>query len=469
MRAAIYTRISKDQTGEGLGVQRQLDACLALADRLGWAVVTRYDDNDLSAYNGKTRPGFEALLDGMKRGDFDAVICWHTDRLYRSLKDLVRLLEVAVGVDIRTVCGGDLDLSTPTGRMLATILGGVAVQESEHKGERQREANEQRAAAGKWHTANRPFGYTMNGEALEPEASAVRQAAADVLAGKSIRRVAMEWNEAGLRSTLAGQERKSKDGTVVKVVDGRWNSPRVRQLLLRPRYAGLRVYRGKVVGKGDWEPLIDEDTHRGLVAFLSDPSRAPRTKFERKYQGAGVYRCGKCGGPMRTGKPKGGRRTYLCREYSHVVRQGEPLDRYVEMLVLDRLSRPDVHLMLADGDRLDLPTLHARREALQARLDEAAGMFAKREIDGAQLRRITNDLRTEVAGVDKVLADAARVSPVTGLISESTDRDEVRQRWEALSPDLRGKVIDELMTVTVMPAPRGTNGFHPEHIRIEWK
>ena len=88
MRTAIYTRISDDHTGEGLGVQRQLDDCQALAARLGWEVVERYDDNDISAYNGKTRPGFEAMLDAMKSGEFGALICWHPDRLYRSMRDL---------------------------------------------------------------------------------------------------------------------------------------------------------------------------------------------------------------------------------------------------------------------------------------------------------------------------------------------------------------------------------------------
>jgi site-specific DNA recombinase len=77
-RTAIYTRISADQTGERLGVTRQLDDCMALADRLGWPVVARFDDNDISAFNGKRRPGFEALLDAMKQGQVDALICWHT-------------------------------------------------------------------------------------------------------------------------------------------------------------------------------------------------------------------------------------------------------------------------------------------------------------------------------------------------------------------------------------------------------
>ena len=61
VRCAIYVRISQDQNGERLGVTRQLDDCLALADRLGWEVVARFDDNDISAFNGKHRPGFQSV------------------------------------------------------------------------------------------------------------------------------------------------------------------------------------------------------------------------------------------------------------------------------------------------------------------------------------------------------------------------------------------------------------------------
>ena len=104
----------------------------------------------------------------MKRSEFDALICWHPDRLYRSMKDLERLIEIAdaAGVAIRSVNGGDLDLSNSSGRMLARILGSVARQESEHKGERQRRANIQRAEAGSWWSSQRCFGYTDGRRAL---------------------------------------------------------------------------------------------------------------------------------------------------------------------------------------------------------------------------------------------------------------------------------------------------------------
>jgi hypothetical protein len=105
MRAAVYTRISQDATGQRAGVTRQLEDCETLADRLGWEVTHRYGDNDLSAYSGPTRPGFEAMLKAAADSEFGAVICWHPDRLFKSPKDLERLIDIANGgrVQLRAV------------------------------------------------------------------------------------------------------------------------------------------------------------------------------------------------------------------------------------------------------------------------------------------------------------------------------------------------------------------------------
>jgi site-specific DNA recombinase len=488
LRAAIYARISHDpktkddsddkptgKGGDGLGVQRQEQDCRVLAAHQGFAVTRAFVDNDLSAFNGKHRPDFEAMLQAMKNNEFDVLLCWHTDRLYRSMKDLERLIDIAdaARVQIRTVNGGDLDLSNSSGRMLARILGSVARQESEHKGERQRAANMQRAAAGKWQTINRCFGYTFGGDPLEPEATAYRAAVADVLNGKSLRRVSTEWNAKGIKTTLAGKTYKNG-----KTVAGQWNSPRVRRLLLNPRYAGLKVHRGKEIGKGDWTPLIDEDTFRGLVAHLCDESRATCVSFERKYIGSGVYVCGRCGGPMRSQRPKA-RKTYcyVCRDHAHILRSGQPLDEFVSAVVVHRLSQPDAHLLLEDK-RIDIPALQTDRASLRARLDKLADNFAEGVIDDSQLRSGTSKLRAKLAGIDSQLAGAARSDPVAGLIAE---RELVQKRWVEASPSIRGQIIDALMVVTVLPCLlKGTRTIDygeyvdgaddgPPYVRIEWK
>jgi site-specific DNA recombinase len=461
MRAAIYTRISADQTGQCLGVTRQLEDCTALAERHGWDVVARYDDNDISAYSGKRRPGFEAMLIAMEAGDFDALLCYHTDRLYRSMKDLERVIDIADAgkIAIRTVMSGDLDLSTSAGRMNARILGSVARQESEHASERRRRAYVQKATAGTWQTANRPFGYTMAGVPLEPEATALRTAVTDVLAGKSISAVAREWNATGIPTTLGKTN---------------WNSPRVRRLLVNPRYASIKTHHGAEITTGNWEPLIDVGIHRGLVAMLSDPARVICTSFERKYQGSGVYRCGyvhddgtTCGSPMRAAQPSDGKRSYVCRKTAHILRQGAPLDEYVDMVVIERLSRPGVRLSMEDGNDIDVVAVEAERTALQESLDGMGVLLLRKVMTEAAVERAAVEAKKMMAVLDVQLAAAARVSPVAKIVKDGPAN--VARNWGRATPDERGKVIDELMTVSVLKSPRGTRGFHKEYIGIEWK
>lgn len=458
VRAATYVRISDDQTGRGLGVARQLEDCEKLAERLGWEISERFQDNDISAYSGRTRPGFEAMLHAMKDGRIDALLCWHTDRLYRNMKDLERVIEVADAnrIEIRTVQGGTLDLSTSAGRMVARILGSVARQESEHSSERRKRANAQRAANGQWSTSRRPFGYTMTGNLLEPEATAVRTAIHDVLAGKSVRQVAREWNERGLQTTgkAAG-----------------WRSPMVRRVLMNPRYAALVVHQGKTVGHGQWTPIVDEDTHHGIVAYLNNPARLGNTSFERVHQGSGVYVCGVCGQPLEGWKPAGGKpRAYACTD-RHVRRQGEALDDYVSAIVIGRLTQPDAAQLstVTASTGTDVARLHAQKTALQTRMDELAALFAEGAINAAQLKRGTAELSNAISLLDAELAVATQGNPVAAFIGSARHVTEFEQRWKELSADLRGKIIDQLIVVTVNRSPRGLRRFDPQYVDIQWK
>src|SRR5450631_1042780 len=93
-RAVIYTRISQDREGAGLGVQRQLEDCRALCERQGWHIVDPpLADNDISAYSGKARPGYQELLRLIEAGAVDVVVSWHTDRLHRSPRELEQYID----------------------------------------------------------------------------------------------------------------------------------------------------------------------------------------------------------------------------------------------------------------------------------------------------------------------------------------------------------------------------------------
>jgi DNA invertase Pin-like site-specific DNA recombinase len=452
--AAIYIRISQDPTGQRAGVTRQLKDCRALARRLGWQVIEPpFDDNDQSAYNG-TRPGFERLLTAVKHGQVDAIICWHPDRLYRRVADLQRLVEITDrGVEIRTVNGGDLDLSHATGKMLARIVGSVSEMESEHKAERQRRANMQRAEAGSWWSSQRCFGYTQRGRVEPREAALIRRAAADVLDGKSLRAISREWNAAGIASTRGAE----------------WNTSRLKRLLVNPRYAALRTYRGKVTGPGTWKAVLDADTHAGLLAVLRDASRGGAVSYERKYIGSHRYLCGICGAVLhRTRATHADGRSfsrYACTAAAHLARSQPELDAYVEAVVLGYLrDQKRLHKILADKrDEVDVDELRTRRAALAAQKDELATLFTDGVLDGPAVRRESGKLAAKIAGIDTALAEAARRNPVSDLLRDGPQM--IEKYWAALSPDLKGKIIDEMFTVVVNPSPRGRY-FKPECIEF---
>src|SRR5690606_24597765 len=114
------------------------------------------------------------------------VVGWDLHRTLRTGRDRLRMLELGKrhGITIALVRGNDMDLSTPAGRLAADILGAVALNEIEVKADRQKRANQQAAAMGRWTGGRRPFGYAPDGKTIRPaEADAVRAAYHDYLAG----------------------------------------------------------------------------------------------------------------------------------------------------------------------------------------------------------------------------------------------------------------------------------------------
>lgn len=457
----IYTRISadkgKDTHTEGMGVARQEKQCRALAKRLGLTVTHVYRENDVSAYSGAHRPQFEAMLDAVKRGQYDAIICWHQDRLYRGMRDIERVIEIcdATTTTVHTVSGGDLDLSNATGKMLARIVGSVSRQESEHKAERIRAARMQRAEAGAWFTNQRMFGYNLDATINRGEAKLIRKAAKDILAGRSTSSIIRDWNTSGVRTARGNT----------------WLPVTFKRLFTNPRYAGLCEYKGRIVGRGDWPAIIDPDDHAGIVAILKDKSRGPKGQsWERKFIGSHRYLCGVCGALLEHYVNKG-QHCYRCTASRHLGRQQPALDAYVETVALTYMrDQKNLAKALAahSGPQADPGELRARRAALQAQKDELASMFTDGVLDGPAVRRESAKITTKIAAVDAALADMARRSPLAELVADGLDK--LDQRWAQASPDIKGKIIDELMTVTVLPIGRGGRGpFNPDYVHIDWK
>lgn len=314
VKAAMYLRQSLDSYGNEVRVGDQRADLTRLCVQRAWP-YTEYKDNDFgasvrmpgSAKMSKKRPAFTRMVADVKAGRINAIVVWDADRLVRHPRegeDIIDLADV-YGVQLVTFTG-DFDLSTPSGRANFRMKCVFARMEMEQKAMRQKDANGKRAEAERapwW--PSRPFGYAapadrdtglwwtvkrikgqpprFNTISKHPtEAKLLREAYRRFNAGTTLRTIANDWNKGGV-TTPRGN---------------RWTGAQVRALLLAARNAGLREYRGTVIGTGTWPAVVTQAVWEQAVRTLSDPARSMGAPRVRKYLLSGIARCGLCQSPV---------------------------------------------------------------------------------------------------------------------------------------------------------------------------
>jgi site-specific DNA recombinase len=459
MTAVIYARQSLDRDGEGTAVNRQITECYELAKRNGITIAREFIDNDVSATKG-IRPAFNELLEGIRSGQIDTIVVWHTDRLYRRVRDLVELVELAEKHSLRilTARAGDLDLNNPAGRMMAQMLGAAARYEIEQKSARQVASNVQRAKRGVWQFSQRPYGYDrVDGEVIiiEDEAQVVREIIDRYVDGQSWYAIMKELNARGLRT---------QKGKV-------WSHENVRLRALNPAYAGIRNYLGDVATEnGEWPPIIDREKWERFENVLA--ARKPDQTWAKKlkYLGSGLYRCGNCGDVMKVAWDYNNKKTgkfpvYQCRNHD-TRRKLDLVDELVEQEVFARLSLPGRIELLTPSE--DASILATKSKEIRERIEGLAALYADGILTAVNVReqkaRLHGQLDDITRHLDSMQGGNLFASLVTAQDMESHWREKVSLR------DQR-RIIDALMTVKIMPVKvrGGFNIFDPTEIVFEDK
>jgi len=451
VRAAIYLRISQDRTGEEAGVTRQLEDCRALVESLGWTLVETFRDNDTSATSGKPRKEYRRLLAAIKAGELDAVVSWHADRLYRKLEDLKELIDAVEkqNVTIRTVQAGELNLSTATGRGLARILASISTMEGELKSERWRRSVRQRREQGQvHHFGPRLFGYNRDGTVNPVEADLVRWMAAALIEGESIRSVTKQLNALGVPTTLGNE----------------WSTQGLTRTIQNRRLTGASVLNGDVVGVGQWEAILDEETFGQVQAIFAvrreAGPRAPRVSLL-----LGLIYCGieGCGAPLKSGRlgpAHGKRRVYRCAKppagtgCGKIAVGAEPVEDMVEAYAREILAKPAVRERIqqlqaaAGGAVSEILELQDRLLELEAQLDEP----------GVPVAAVTRAMQRTQEKID-ALHTAGAALPTPALPRGGDWPTDLARRAQLVRLAVRRVEVD--------PAARpGRNQFDNERVRI---
>jgi site-specific DNA recombinase len=483
LRAVLYLRISEDKTGQALGVERQGEECRELCDRRGWRVVDTITENDVSATKGR-RPGFAQLLEMITSRALNVVVIWAVDRLVRQVVELEQLIDACErnGVRIATVTG-DLDLGTDTGRLVARVLTSVARAEIERKSARQAAAFRQAAKAGKPSGGIRAFGYTADGLHLDPaEAPVLVDLYQRFTTGATLGELCRMLNGKGIRTPRGNQ----------------WQTHSLRQVLLNPRNAGLRGVRwlahdadGRpvlneqgqqrriqfhdIVGAAQWPGAVDEPVWRAACTILKDPIRRKHYKGRtRKHLLSGIAVCAVdgCGRTLKM-KTNNNARNLFCPALNHVCRKAEPVEQFVQDVILERLRQDDaIDLVQTRTRGIDLSALKDEGDAIRERLRE----FARAEVLGHRTRdevEAAREIATErLSEIDQAVADAGRVDVVARFVGAGRDPLEV---WEDERTTLAIKqgLITSLAVVRIGSGRVGrpskyTRDLPPPNVLVDW-
>jgi DNA invertase Pin-like site-specific DNA recombinase len=461
-RVAIYARISQDRSGDALGVTRQLEDCRAEAKRRGWTVAEEYIDDDVSAYSGKARPAYDRMLRDIENGERDAIIAWHSDRLHRQPLESERFIaacERAGVTDVATL-SGDIDLAKGDGLLMARLMVAVAANESDSKKRRGKRKALEIAESGRPVMGGpRPFGFLPDRVTHDPaEASVIREVAARVLAGEPLQSVA-RWLEAEGVRTVGGRP---------------WRTSTIRNFLTNPRYWGMRVHNGQVIGEGTWEPIITPEQGERLVRLLMDPARRTN-RTARRYLLSGMLRCGLCGGTLHSA-PKNQVRRYGCSMGADVRGCGR-IYIYAEML--------EGFLAKAILMRLDTPEMLAELNRAPAGNEEAVAVAEQIEADTARKKSLAEDWADGLISRDDWLNANARIEPRLvanhAALARLTQRDkvaayaghgkELRERWDSLNLSRQVAIVKAVLDhAVILPATTpGRRGLDPDRVEPVWR
>lgn len=496
-RAAIYLRISRDIEMTGEAIERQREDCETTCAVKHWTVVGEYVDQSISAFSGKTRPQFDRMIRDYKSGLFDVIVAWKLDRLTRSTANFSAMLAELQGQGLRICTSdlGDVDLSRADAKFTTNILVNVAEFESARKSERSKRANLQRAKEGYIKPGTRCFGYDGRFNVIESEARVVRAIYEQYLKGSSMnaisRAISGDTSE-GLPamprcdapSVIFARERNKP------IPDRKWTLSITQTILRNPKYAGYIAYvptkNGKCQSpvshwsdfivrdasgnpvKAAWPAIVAEETwwavqrKRDKNRFRQDGSPIDRCGNARRHFGAGVYRCGVCGGPVRSGDA-----SYRCD--GHVCRMRDKVDKYVLAVIRARLGRPDLKNLLEKDASPRLREIEDKLRECRGRIERARDDYRHELIDG----ELYSDVKAEQdAMIARLEGERIPLQPIdaTGGILQA---DDPVAAFDALEdPGQIAAVINALCTVTLMPHRQGIKSTWEtleKDVLIVWK
>lgn len=435
--AAIYIRVSTDyQAEEGYSIDAQKEQLSAYCVSKGIKKYEFYIDGGWSGSN-IDRPEMQRLIKDVNNDKISHVIVYKLDRLSRSQKDTLYLIEDVFNThDVTFVSISEtMDTSTPMGRLMLGILSAFAQLERENIRLRTRMGMKERVKSGLWMGGGRiPFGYDYDKEngILVPnkDAEKVKQVYKLYIEGKSPQEIA---NLLGLKY----------DKLAI-------------QILTRKSNYGIIEYNGEEY-QGKHEPIISKETYDLAMKCMLDRSQVRVNTSE--YLLTGLIYCGKCGAKMRYQKwgNKGSKlvcysqqksKPYLVKD-SNCDQEKIWCDE-VEDLVIKSIFefannyKPSKTESIVPDNTLTL--LYKQQDELNKKIKKLYNIYAETEDNDDVLLSTIQELQKQLKNVNKQIDIETKNSIIFSRRKEKTEiLSSINERWNDLDVKQKKNIVRKLV------------------------
>lgn len=432
LNAGLYVRVSTEhQVREGYSISAQKENLTKFAQNQGWNIYDIYADEGISGKNIKDRPEVKRLIDDIKNGSVDVVVLYKFDRLTRDSRDTEDIISLVqeFGIQVITLSGGAIDVSTASGRFMVRINGAQAQFEREQTIERVKFGFKQKVKQGyTLASATTCYGYNRKKHEKEQtinknEAKVVKRIFQMYCDGKSFTEICDILNIEKIPTKMNGKKLKKKGTNEYYIVNSIWMPKTIRLILTNPTYIGKVRYH---IGKEDYFDI--EGNHKSIISKklwnnvqdrIKKIKHTSKTNFPKEdIYYCGTLICGVCGHKLTTNrttriKKDGSKVTFNnyrcinhekkicdCIGISHKKVEAaflEYLDNIEELTEIEKVKFQDKE----NNNQKELKILEKKLTQLSSKYKEIMNLFMIDKISHEQLKYMTEEIEKKKEYIKK--------------------------------------------------------------------
>ncbi|MBR1760901.1 MAG: recombinase family protein [Schwartzia sp.] len=465
-RAALYIRVStQEQAQEGYSVGAQKERLIAYCKAHDWLISDIYVDGGFSGSN-LNRPGMQKLMEETDK--FDVVLVYKLDRLSRSQRDTLFLIEETFlpnHVDFVSM-QESFDTATPFGKAMIGLLAVFAQLEREQIKERTKMGRIERAKSGLYHGGGRiPIGYDYDEKDGKLhinvyEAVQVQKIFDWYLAGASIHNIQNRLHKANYTNRYGSYKC--------------WSC--IRNILDNSTYTGT-LHFGEVVVENAHEAIITKEQFAAVQAIRKkQPEQHPGSHFQSRHLLTGLVFCGHCGGRYYV-RHVGKYIYYACysrtKQTPNMVKdpncknkywKKDKLEALVESRVREILRSPEMAAEIAAAKKPKPVSgnknaeIEKRVKAIDKQIGKMMELYQRDDIPPEVLGDSINKLYNEKTALVATLVPEESHDVMPFDLAEELLKD-AAQVWDFADEDQKRRILQSLVTRIVLT---------DDKVDIEW-